>query len=86
MQMALATYATLFTLAAFANWRGLIAREAMLLMGAVVIVAHIGYYIAFRTGANLRRRSGHDHSTAAGRQSGQADPGCTMRPRRAPCS
>ena len=54
MQMALATYATLFTLAAFANWRGLIAREAMLLMGAVVIVAHIGYYIAFRTGANLR--------------------------------
>ena len=54
MQMALATYATLFTLAAFANWRGLIAREAMLLMGAVVIVAHVGYYIAFRTGANLR--------------------------------
>ena len=56
MQMALATYITLFVLGIFAYMKNMVPGIALVLMCAVVSVAHAGYYLAFKTGFNLRLR------------------------------
>ncbi|MFO1385240.1 MAG: response regulator [Chitinivorax sp.] len=56
MFMALGTYVTLVILGLFAYLKNMVSAGPVLLMCGVVIIAHIGYYIAIKTGLNLRLR------------------------------
>ena len=56
MFMALGTYATLVILGIFAYLKNMVSAGPVLMMCGVVIIAHIGYYVAIKTGLNLRLR------------------------------